>query len=80
MELPPLGCDIWWNFLKFFSQFRIKSYGMDHPDLTSGEIFEILLLLVLSNEACNFAINFFPSTEGHLKMLIYYFFLLKMQI
>ena len=52
---------------------------MDPPDPT-WECFEILLLHVLSNDAWQFAINFSPSAEGHLKMLIYHFFLFKMQI
>ena len=38
------------------------------------EILEIVLLHVLSNDACKCAINLFPSAESHLKMLIYYFF------
>ena len=45
---------------------------MDPPDPT-WESFEILLLHVLSNDAWQFTINFFPSAEGHLKMLIYFF-------
>ena len=52
---------------------------MDPPDPT-WESFEILLLHVLSNDAWQFTINLFPSAEGHLKMLIYHFFLFKMQI
>ena len=50
------------------------------PCDTGWESFEILLLHVLSNDAWQFAINVSPSAEGHLKMLIYHFFLFKMQI
>ena len=63
----------------FISQFRIKCCGMDPPDPT-WVYFDILLLHVLSNDAWKFAISFSPSAEGHLKMLIYFFFVLKMQI
>ena len=41
------------------------------------DIFEILLLHVLYNDACKFAINLFPSPQGHLKMLIYSIFYWK---
>ena len=41
------------------------------------EMWEILLLHVLSNDACKCAITFSPSAESHLKMLIYYIFSCK---
>ena len=47
----------------FISQFRIKSCGMDPPDPT-WEIFEILLLHVLSNDAWQFTINLFSISWG----------------
>ena len=52
---------------------------MDTPDPT-WECFEIVLLHVLSNDAWQFTINLFPLAEGHWKMLIYHFFIFKMQI
>ena len=67
------------SFISLTQFLRIKSCGMDTPDPT-WESFEILLLHVLSNDAWQFTINLFPSAEGHLKMLIYHFFLFKMQI
>ena len=39
--------------------------------------FEILLLHVLSNDACKFAINLFPISWGSFEMLIYYIFYWK---
>ena len=41
---------------------------------------KFFFLHVLSNNMCKFAINLSASAESHLKMLIYYFFLMKMQI
>ena len=44
------------------------------------EIFEILLLHVLSNDACKFATNLFPITWGPFGNVNLLYFLLKMQI
>ena len=44
------------------------------------EILEILLFHVLSNDACKFAINFFPITWGPFEDVNLLYFLLKMQI
>ena len=44
------------------------------------EIFEILLLHVLSNDACKFAMNLFPISWGPFENVNLLYFLLKMQI
>ena len=44
------------------------------------EIFEILLLHVLSNDACKFTINLFPISWGPFENVHLLYFLLKMQI
>ena len=44
------------------------------------EIWENLLFHVLSNDACKFAINVFPVTQGPFENVNLLFFLLKMQI
>ena len=62
------------------SFLSLGSKMWNEPPWPNMKIFEILLLHVLSNDAWQFAINFSPSAEGHLKMLIYHFFLFKMQI
>ena len=62
----------------FISEFRMKSCGMGPQDLTLGENFEILLLHVLSNDACQFTINLFPISWGpFVNMFIYYIFYWK---
>ena len=91
------------KILKFISESRSKSYGMDPQDwknfeihfwvqdqkLWNGpppqfwhlvEILEILLLHVLSNDACKFAINLFPISWNPFENVSVLFFLLKMQI
>ena len=44
------------------------------------DIFEILLLHVLPNDACKIAINLFPISRGPLENINFLFFLLQMQI
>ena len=44
------------------------------------ETFEILLLYVLSNDACKFAINLFPISWGPFENVNFLYFLLKMQV
>ena len=68
-------------FFKFISQFRIKSCGMEPPRSDIWwKSFEILLLPVLSNDACKSAINLFPISWGPFENVNLLFSLLKMQI
>ena len=54
---------------------------MDTPRIWHPvEICEILLLHVLSNDPCKFAINLFPITWGPFENVNLLYFLLKMQI
>ena len=63
------------NF-KFISEFRIKSCGMDTLMIWHlVDIFEILLLHVLSNDACKFAINLFPISWGPFENINLLYFL-----
>ena len=69
------------KFFEFISGVRIKSCGMDPPKFWHlVEIFQIILLHVLSNEACKFAINLFPISWGPFENVTLLYFLLKMQI
>ena len=70
------------KFFEFSCGVRNKSCGMYPPPRIWHlvEIFEILLLHVLSNDACKFAINHFPITWGPFENVNLLYFLLKMQI
>ena len=65
----------------FISEFRIQSCGMDPCKYWHlMDIFEILLLNVLSNDACKFAIKLFPIIWGPFENVNLLYFLLKMHI
>ena len=75
-EPPRIG-----KFFECISGVRIKSCGMDTPRIWHlVESFEILLLHVLSNDACKFAINLHPISWGPFENVNFLYFLLKMQI
>ena len=69
-----------WKIFKFISEFRIKSCWMTTLMSHLVEIREILILHVLSNDACKFAIKLFPISWGSFENVNLLFFLLKMQI
>ena len=68
------------HIFRFISEFWIKSCGMDPLIWYLVEICEILLLHVLSNDACKFAIDPFPISWGPFENVNFLFFLLQMQI
>ena len=64
-----------WNICTLGKFFTFISFYKICVSLV--EILENLLFHVLSNYACKFAINLFPITWGHFKMLIYSIFYWK---
>ena len=68
------------KIFKFISEFRIKDLELTPQDLTSGWHCWNSTFACTVQWCMQIAINLFPSPQGHLKMLIYSYFLLKMQI
>ena len=65
---------------KFISEFRIKSCGMDPLDLTSGGNLWNSTFACTIQWCMQICHKHFPISWGPFQMLIYYFFLLQMQI
>ena len=63
-----------WNISMYIFHFSVYNQKLwNGPPDPTWECFEILLLHGPSNDAWQFPFSFFPSVEGHWKMLIYHF-------